>query len=146
MSNDDIKYSWTSFPLLDKPKHTILVVVVTLIITYVLYQLAIVKWDQPLYYVLGLFIFFIGIFPYFVPTKYIFFEDGFTVQYPVIKVKKNYSDYRCFYVDKNGIMLSTFKTPRRLDAFRGQSIRFSKNSEEKPLIINFLKEKIGKQY
>jgi hypothetical protein len=84
--------------------------------------------------------------PYFVPTTYYFFDEGFLVQYPIFKIQKKYKEYPCFYSDYNGIMLSTFTRPRRLDTFRGQSIRFSKNKAERDEIITFLKEKIGKQY
>lgn len=137
---------WSSFPFMDRPKHSFLLCLMILLITYILWELAVVKWDQPLYYVLGLLIFFIGIVPYFIPTRYYFFDEGFMVQYPLVKVEKLYSEYLCFYSDKLGIMLSTFKRPRRLDAFRGQSVRFSKTAKEKEEIIKLLKEKVGKQY
>ena len=142
----DTLIQWTSFPFVDKPVHSVFLCLIIALIAYILWQLAIVKWDQPLYYVLGVFIFMMGIMPYFIPTTYYFFESGFLVQYPIVKVEKLYSEYGCFYADKQGIMLSTFKIPRRLDTFRGQSIRFSKTASEKDEILAFLKEKIGKQY
>ncbi len=146
LNKEEALLKWTSFPLLDKPKMSILVMAVIVMVAWILWELAIVQWDQPLYYVLGIFILFIGIFPYFVPTSYYFFEDCVLVQYLIVKVEKKYSDFGCFYADKNGIMLSTFKRPRRLDSFRGQSIRFSKTQEEKKEIIALLKEKVGKQF
>jgi hypothetical protein len=146
LNKDKALFHWKSFPLLDKPKMSILVFSVIIFVAWILWQLAIVQWDQPLYYILGIVILFLGIFPYFVPTEYYFFENDILVQYPIIKIEKKYSDFGCFYVDKNGIMLSTFKRPRRLDSFRGQSIRFSKTQKERNEIIPFLKEKIGKQF
>jgi len=139
-------HHWTSFPFLDKPKHSIALCIIIILIAYILWELAVGIWQQPLYYVLGIFMLFIGIVPYFVPTRYYFFESGLVVIYPVAKVEKLYSDYGCFYADKNGIMLSTFKRPRRLDAFRGQSIRFSKTKEEREMIIEFLKKKGIKRF
>ena len=139
-------HSWTSFPFMDRPAHSVLLCVVIAIVTYILWQMTIVMWDQPLYYFLGIFILLIGIMPYIVPTTYYFFDEGILVQYPLVKVEKSYREFGCFYVDKLGIMLSTFKMPRRLDTFRGQSIRFSKTATEREAIINLLKEKIGKQY
>ena len=146
MSNDEPLYSWTSFPLIDRPTKSILLFLIIIFVTYYLYQQAIVRWEQPLFYVLGILIFFGSLTPYFVPTSYFFYEDRVIVKYPIIKIEKAYKEYGCFYVDKMGIMLSTFKQPRRLDAFRGQSIRFSKTASEKDDIIKFLQEKIGKQY
>jgi hypothetical protein len=143
---EDAIYRWTSFPLLDKPKHSVALCLIIIIVTYILWELAIGIWQQPLYYMLGVFMLFIGIVPYFVPTRYYFFESGLVVIYPIAKVEKLYTDYGCFYADKNGIMLSTFKRPRRLDAFRGQSIRYSKTREEREGIIEFLKEKGVKRF
>jgi hypothetical protein len=139
-------YHWASFPFVDKPKHTIVLCLIIFIITYLLWELTVNKWQQPLYYFLGIFMLFIGIVPYFVPTRYYFFEDGIVILYPIAKIEKLYSSFGCFYIDKHGIMLSSFKQPRRLDSFRGQSIRFSKTADERESIIMFLKEKVGKQY
>ncbi|RLC48951.1 MAG: hypothetical protein DRZ79_06615, partial [Candidatus Cloacimonadota bacterium] len=66
--------------------------------------------------------------------------------YFIIKVEKKYSDFRCYYADKKGVMLGTFSRPRRLDNFRGQSIRFSKTQEEKERLFKLLDEKIGKRF
>jgi len=139
-------HHWTSFPFVDRPKHSVFVCLTVVLMAYILWELAVVTWEQPLFYILGIMILFIGLAPYFVPTRYYFFEEGLLVQYPILKVEKLYKDFGCFYVDKSGIMLSTFKLPRRLDAFRGQSIRFSKTREEREAIIEFLKAKVGKRY
>ena len=139
-------YAWTSFPFADRPLRSVMVCFVIALVAYILWQLAVVTWEQPLFYVLGLFILLGGLLPYFVPTSYYFYEEGFKVQYPIFKIEKPYKEYGCFYVDKMGIMLSTFKIPRRLDSFRGQSIRFSKTESERDDIIEFLKLKVGKQY
>jgi hypothetical protein len=72
-------------------------------------------------------------------------EDKIIVDYFVTKVRKNYEDYGCWYMDKRGVMLSTFKAPRRLDRFRGQSLRFSKDRTEKDKLISILETRIGKQ-
>lgn len=63
-----------------------------------------------------------------------------------MKVERKYKDFGCFYSDKHGVMLSTFKTPRRLDPFRGLSVRFSKTQSEKDELLKFLENKIGKRY
>jgi len=148
MSNKEIKekalIEWSSFPLLDYPKKSVLLIVLLFFIAYVLWNVTIVKWQQPLYYVLGVIILFIGIIPYFVSTKYEFYEDKFIVRYPFVKIEKKYSDYGSFYNDKNGVMISTFKQVSRLDAFRGQSVRFSKSRAEKEQIIEFLSTKLIK--
>jgi len=145
MSNKEIKtplIEWSSFPLMDYPKKSIFLVAFLIFVAVILWNITIVKWDQPLYYILGVIILFIGVIPYFVSTKYEFYDDHFIVRYPFVKIEKQYTDYGSFYNDKNGIMISTFKQVSRLDAFRGQSIRFSKDRKEKDAIIALLSEKL----
>ncbi|MDD4687048.1 MAG: hypothetical protein PHH38_03075 [Candidatus Cloacimonetes bacterium] len=108
--------------------------------------MAVLDWQMPLFYFLGLLLVYGNLLPYFIITEYYLFDDEILVRYLFIKIKRPWSDFGCFYKDKRGIMLSTFKMPRRLDPFRGQSLRFSKSGEETPALIAFLKEKIGKQY
>ena len=143
---EQARYYWTSYPFLDFPKKSIMVCLVLIFVAYLLWEIAVVAWEQPFYYLLGIIVLMISLTPYFVPTSYFFFDTGFIVQYPIIRVEKLYSDYLCFYLDHSGIMLSTFTKPRRMDSFRGQSIRFSKTAAEKEMIINFLQAKIGKKY
>jgi len=143
---EDALYSWTSFPFVDFPIKSVILCVIVALVAYLLWELAIVKWEQPLYYVLGIFMLLIPIMPYLTPTTYYLFDMGFLVQYPLVQVRKKYSEYGCFYADKLGVMLSTYKTPRRMDTFRGQSLRFSKTASERGEVLALLKEKIGKQY
>jgi hypothetical protein len=76
-------------------------------------------------------------------TEYELYETRIQVRYLFFTINRQYSDFGCFYRDKHGIMLSTFKLPRRLDTFRGQSLRFSKSGEEIPLLIEILNQ-VGK--
>ena len=145
-NKEEALHQWTSFPFIDRPIHSVVLCMIIALVTYILWQLTIIQWDAPLYYFLGVFILLIGIMPYFIPTSYFFFEKGILVQYPIVKIEKLYKDFGCFYADKMGIMLSPYKKPRRIDTFRGQSIRFSKSQIERPEIIAFLKEKIGNVY
>jgi hypothetical protein len=88
----------------------------------------------------------VNLLPYFIQTEYELYEDRYLARYLFIKISRPYSDFGCFYQDKRGIMLSTFKMPRRLDAFRGQSLRFSKDRQEETELISILTTKIGKKY
>ncbi|PID27688.1 MAG: hypothetical protein CSB55_07830 [Candidatus Cloacimonadota bacterium] len=147
MSNKKELYplKWKSFPLTDYPVQTVILLLFMIFLSWFLWNLAVTSWHMPLFYVFGIFIFVLELFPYFIPTKYEFSEDKIIVDYSVTKVRKNYSDFGCWYMDKKGIMLSTFKMPRRLDRFRGQSLRFSKDKKEKEKLIKILEERIGKQ-
>lgn len=137
--------SWTSHPFRDYPINSVLVLFVFAVMGYGLWQLAVITWDMPIFYYLGLAFFFISLLPYFIPTSYACYEYKIVIHYWLFKVEKRYEDFGCYYIDKKGVMLSTFKMPRRLDSFRGQSLRFSKTRAEKVALMELLDRKIGKK-
>jgi len=146
MSNEKPKLSWTSHPFVDFPLTSIFLVIILIVLAVILWQVAVVIWEMPLFYYLGFAIFVISMITYFIPTRYEFYEMKIIIFYAMIKIERNYSDFKCFYSDKKGIMLGTFMKPRKLDSFRGQSIRFSKLQTEKEDLIKLLEKKIGNQY
>lgn len=87
-----------------------------------------------------------NLLPYFIQTEYEMYETEIIIYYAFIKITRPYAQFGCFYKDKRGVMLSTFKLPRRLDPFRGQSLRFSKSRQEIPALLELLRAKIGKEY
>jgi hypothetical protein len=143
MSNNEPRLSWTSHPLRDYPRNSIILFVFIIILAVSLWRIAVIDWEMPLFYYLGLLIFFFSLSPFFIPTRYEFWNDKIVIFYWMIRIEKKYSDYKSFYLDKKGVMLSTFKMHRRLDAFRGLNIRFSKTGQEKEELLSILKEKVG---
>ncbi len=142
-SKDDIVVEWISHPFLDFPKSSTILVFFFLFMGYGLWQLTVVNWEQPFYYVFGMLILFGGTITYFIPTHYSFRENEIVIHYWLFKMVRSYSDFGCYYTDKKGVMLSTFKMPRRLDPFRGLNVRFSKTQEEKKALFDLLDKKIG---
>ena len=138
--------SWRSWPFAERPKASVLLLAFLIFLAYFLWQVAVVQWQQPWFYFLGMLLVLGNLLPYFIPTTYELFEYEIVIHYLLIRITRKYTDFGCFYSDKRGIMLSTFKLPRRLDAFRGQSLRFSKDQSEKEKLIEILTRKVGKQY
>jgi len=146
MENREDLLRWTSHPLLDEAAKTIFLLAIMVFVSLILYQTAIITWKAPIYFYLGM-LFFIGsMITWFIPTTYILFEDKIQIWYWKIKIEKNWSDFGCWYTDKKGVMLSTFKRPRRLDNFRGLSLRFSKDKHEQNRLFELLAEKVGERY
>lgn len=81
-----------------------------------------------------------SLYRYFVPFRYEFYADRLAVTSLFYRVTKPWSDFRSFYVDRNGVLLSPFAKPSRLENFRGVYIRFGCNRSE---VIDFIKHKIG---
>ncbi len=137
---------WNSFPFVERPLISFLLMMFLILLSFLLWNLAIVQWGYPIFYIGGMLLTIGNLLPYFIQTNYSVQEEKIVIRYLFIKIERNFSDFGCFYIDKRGIMLSTFKTPRRLDPFRGQSLRLSARQTEKEQLIEILKEKIGKQY
>lgn len=79
---------------------------------------------------------------FFLPTEYELYADKIKVRYFLSNLEKEWKSYRSFYVDKNGILLSPFTKPSRLESFRGIYLRLDRNSEIKDKVIDFIKSKI----
>lgn len=77
---------------------------------------------------------------FYFPTHYRLSENGVTVRTTTQTLTKNWSAYRSFYPDKNGILLSPFAEPSRLENFRGLFIMFNGNKEQ---VTEFVKSHIG---
>lgn len=67
---------------------------------------------------------------FFFPTRYELSRDKIKVKYLFTSVVKEVSMYRSFYPDKNGVLLSPFTKPSRLENFRGLYIKYHQNKTE----------------
>ncbi len=76
---------------------------------------------------------------FYFPTRYTFYDDYFLVKSTTQTIKKEWTLFRSYYPDKNGILLSPFGRPTRLENFRGVFVRFENNREE---VIALVKSKI----
>lgn len=142
----EIILKWRSWPLVERPRTTVVLCLFLLALAFLLWQITIKSWQQPLFYYIGMILVLGNLLPWFIPTDYELDETGIRVRYLFITINRKYSDFGCFYQDKRGIMLSTFKMPRRLDPFRGQSLRFSQAKHEVESLNELLMQKIGKKY
>ena len=77
--------------------------------------------------------------PFFLPTDYELTSDKIKVRFFFSQREKEWSFYRSFYVDKNGVLLSPFEKPSRLENFRGMYIRFGQNKNQ---VVKFVSSKI----
>ncbi|OGC94971.1 MAG: hypothetical protein A2142_06805 [candidate division Zixibacteria bacterium RBG_16_48_11] len=80
--------------------------------------------------------------PYFFPTKYELTQEQVKVNFLAVKKNKAWSEFRSYYPDKNGVFISPFARPSRLENYRGLYLRYQGNKEE---VLNFVKSKIAYQ-
>ncbi len=82
-----------------------------------------------------------ALLPFFLPTNYELTSDRIKVRFLFSQKEKEWSHYRSFYVDKNGVLLSPFEGPSRLENFRGIYIRFDQNRDQ---VVEFVSSRIKK--
>lgn len=125
---------WTSIPFKVGGKKNIIAVGVPLLLWIIVF----IFWG-PGWCILSVLLVGASIFPYFTPTRYRLTEKEIKVSSIFTKQKKKWDNYSSFYVDKNGVLLSPFKEPSRLENFRGIYIHFHNNKEK---VIAFIKKKM----
>ena len=136
MSNQSIpQQTWRVHPLCENWTRSALLILFLLLLFSIIYWLF-----QSLSVVLLSIIFVTGsLYRYFVPFRYEFYEHQLVVSAPFYQLTKPWSGFRSFYVDNNGVLLSPFTKPSRLENFRGTYVRFGTNRSE---VIDFIKNKI----
>ena len=77
--------------------------------------------------------------PFFLPTTYILRDDCIIVRTLLRRFSKRWDSFESYYTDRNGVLLSPFSSPSRLENFRGVYIRFSHNKAE---VVEFIREKM----
>ena len=79
--------------------------------------------------ILGVIILTGSLAAYYFPTRYTLTENEILIRTTTQRQTKKWSQYRSYYPDKNGVLLSPFVRPSRLENFRGVYIRFSGNKD-----------------
>lgn len=79
---------------------------------------------------------------FFVPTRYTLADDKVAVRGVVSRREKDWSEFRSFYVDREGILLSPFLERSRLERFRGLSLQFHDNRDE---VVSFVERAMARR-
>ncbi len=81
-------------------------------------------------------IMFFSLSKFFFPTRYRLDEKGVTVKTTTQTFTRPWKQFRSYYVDPNGALLSPFAVPSRLENFRGLYITFKDNKDE---VVEYIK-------
>ena len=128
--------SWTVHPLCDSWKRSALLFLFLTAIFITVYFF----WRSVWVTLFSAILLIGSLYRYFVPFRYELYTDGLVVTSLFYRVAKPWSDFHSFYVDRNGVLLSPFAKPSRLENFRGLYVRFGSNRLE---VIDFIKRKIS---
>jgi hypothetical protein len=127
--------TWISHPLKKNKRNTLLVILFLVLAPVIVF----ISTQSLFFLLLALLILLGSLSSFFLPTTYELYSDRIKVRFFLNTKEVEWKKYRSFYVDKNGVLLSPFEKPSRLENFRGIYLRFNKNKEE---VVNFIKERI----
>lgn len=118
--------NWVAHPAAVRRKAAILTLLLFWIILLVVYYLS----HSVLMVLVAVLIFSGALSTFFFPTRYEINKEKVRIKYLVNSVEKELSMFRSFYPDKNGVLLSPFTRPSRLENFRGIYLRYHQNKTE----------------
>ena len=118
---------WASHPLRDEArgKSAALILVIVGFSSGVWWSL-----ENPAYGLVALIVLTVAMSRFFLPVRYSLTDQAVTVTHVGITRQMPWARFRNFYVHPDGVFLSPFVRPSRLDAFRGCFLRFHRNREE----------------
>jgi len=85
--------------------------------------------------ILSVVILFGSLAGFYTRTRYRLYDSYLTVKTPLSTLKKEWTQYRSFYPDNNGVLLSPFTRPTRMENFRGLYVKFAGNKEQVMAIV-----------
>lgn len=129
---------WTCHPVKRKPLVSALVTLFIFVVVALVYYTT----ASRAFGVLAAVVMLASLAKFYFPTTYRLTHDRITIKTTTQTLRKDWSIYRSCYPDKNGILLSPFIRPSRLENFRGVYLMFNNNRDE---VTSFVKAHIGRK-
>lgn len=126
---------WVTHPIRKRPLAAVLVTILILTISIFVYLMT----YSDIFTGLSLIVLFGSLAKFYLPTRFKLTDTHVIVKSTTQTIAKRWSDLRSFYTDKNGVLLSPFAEPSRLENFRGLYLIFNDNKDE---VVAFIKQYI----
>ena len=123
--------SWRSHPVRKGGQRMLIVLVVL-----TGFPIGLVFLYGPFYGLLALVILGGALMSYFLPTDYNFYVGGLESVFLGVHRRFTWDQFRSFYPDRHGVLLSPFPRPSRLENFRGIYLRFDDCRQQILEIVN----------
>ena len=128
--------SWTVHPIVENWRKSVLLGLFLVLLLFGIYL-----GFQSIYVALISGIVLLGsLYKYFLPFHHQCEADRLIITSCCYRLERSWETFRSFYVDANGILLSPFARPTRLENFRGVYVRFGKHTSEE--VVDFITSKI----
>jgi len=125
---------WRSHPARDNPVKMGTVLTISVLAAIFAWFIA-----GPFWAGMAVLVAFLALYSFWLPTTYTLDESGIEVKRFAYRRRFEWSRFRRWEVDKNGIFLGTFKNPSRLDPWRGV---YLVAGQKHPEAVEFIKSKI----
>lgn len=130
-TQDEVLLSWVSHPARHRPVVTALLAIFLTILVALVYELT----ASVVFSTVAALVLWGSLSQFFLPTRFELTDKGVRIKYTISSVRKEWKLFRTYYVDKNGVLLSPFVRPSRLENFRGIYVRFAGNKDEVVKIV-----------
>jgi len=127
---------WTTHPIKRKPIVAVLVTLFILVIPFFVLSIT----SSKLFGFLSLVVLFASVAKFYFPTYFTLTDTEVVVKSSTMTNRRKWTEFRSYYPDKNGVLLSPFVDKSRLENFRGIYIMFDNNSET---VLAIVKQKIA---
>jgi len=127
---------WRSHPIVDDYPRSVLLVTAVLAACVAMHM----AFGGVGYALLAAAFFAVSLGRYFLPTDYELDQDGATVRFLGTVRRVRWEEVRRTLLHKEGVQLSPFETPSRLESFRGTFLRFAGNADE---VVSFVESQIA---
>ena len=136
LGNEGKILEWTTHPIKKRPITAVLLTLFIAVIPLMVLSIT----SSKIFATLALVVLFASVAKFYFPTKFRLTEQDVSIKSSTQTIKKNWSEFRSFYPDKSGILLSPFIEPSRLENFRGIYLIFHENKDD---VISFVKNHIA---
>jgi hypothetical protein len=134
----EAEISWTAHPMKRKPAVTAAVSAFIVLCAMLVYYII----DSRGFAILAAVVLFASLTKFYFPTTYFFTPEAIYIKTMTQTLKKPWSLFRSYYPDRNGVLLSPFVEPSRLENFRGLYVMFEGNRED---VMAYIKDRANKQ-
>ncbi|HKK21021.1 MAG TPA: hypothetical protein VJ983_06070 [candidate division Zixibacteria bacterium] len=132
---ETVLLKWTTQPMKDRPIAAVLVSIFILICAMLVFYATMSR----MFGGLAALVLVLSLSKFYFPTVFTLTDHSVSVKTTTQTIRKGWEQYRSFYPDKNGVQLSPFAEPSRLENFRGIYLIFGNNREE---VIRIVEQQI----
>jgi hypothetical protein len=128
--------SWTAWPMMRSPVRAAVGILFIALVAWTLQS-----WLRTGYFtVIAVLLLWGQVAGFYLPTRYALTDNGVSVRGIITKRNKEWGDFRSYFVDRDGVLLSPFIGRSRLERFRGLSLQFHGNRDD---VVAFVKAALG---